>query len=186
MEKHIRESNLIEGIDDVIQDRQAMVAWRWLEGQRALNSTVVKRVHKILTFTQKDLAPEHKGIFRPIQVYVGTHVPPKPEDVKKEMSRWFKGYEGWGPHKAHIRFETIHPFVDGNGRAGFTDGGPHAVRRSSISAALDNGMPLANAAKWAGHSDPKITLKHYYKPNTQIMQEQHAMAMEKALALAGA
>lgn len=118
MEEHIRESNLIEGIDDLTQDRQSMVAWRWLESQRALNATVVKRVHKILTHTQKDLQNEYKGIFRPIQVRVGNHIPPKPEDVKSEMLRWFKDYKTLTPKEAHIRFETIHPFVDGNGRVG--------------------------------------------------------------------
>jgi Fic family protein len=118
MDEHIRQSNLIEGIDDHSQDRQSIAAWRWLEGQRNLSSAVVKRLHKVLTHTQKDLAEEYKGVFRPIQVRVGSHVPPKPEDVKKEMSRWLKEWKTLTPKEAHVRFETIHPFVDGNGRTG--------------------------------------------------------------------
>lgn len=118
MEKHIRESNLIEGIDDPAQDRQSMTAWKWLDSQRTINASVVKRLHKIVTQTQKDLPEEAKGAFRTIQVYVGKHVPPKPEDLKKEMAKWFKDWKTLTPKEAHIRFETIHPFQDGNGRVG--------------------------------------------------------------------
>jgi fido (protein-threonine AMPylation protein) len=118
MEKHIRESNLIEGVDDTAQDRQSMTAWKWLIDQRQLNAAVVKRLHKILTQTQKDLDPKYKGVFRPIQVYVGSHVPPKPADIKREMSKWLKDYRILTPKEAHVQFETIHPFVDGNGRVG--------------------------------------------------------------------
>jgi integrase len=71
-------------------------------------------------------------------------------------------------------------------RAGFDVGSPHALRRSSITIALDNGMPLAKASKWAGHSDPRITLKHYYKPDNELLQDQHHKALSSALALASA
>lgn len=118
LQEHIRQSNLIEGIDSPAQDRQSMTAWRWLMDQRELNATVIKRVHKILTHTQKDLAAEYKGVFRPIQVRIGDHVPPRPDLVKGEMSNWIKTFMKLDPKEAHVRFETIHPFVDGNGRVG--------------------------------------------------------------------
>lgn len=65
-------------------------------------------------------------------------------------------------------------------RAGFDAGSAHAVRRSAITIALDNGLSLPRAAKWAGHTDPRITNKHYYKPDVQRLREEHQAALEKA------
>lgn len=67
-------------------------------------------------------------------------------------------------------------------RAGFDAGGPHALRRSASTIALDNGMPLAQVSKWLGHSDPKITAKYYYKQNNVKLQDQYQKAFGKALA----
>ncbi len=66
------------------------------------------------------------GVYRTIKVVVGGHFPPAPEDVSGlmfELLRW------WNERSAelspvitsaviHYRFESIHPFADGNGRAG--------------------------------------------------------------------
>ncbi len=62
-------------------------------------------------------------------------------------------------------------------RAGYALGGPHAIRRSALTIALDSGMSLPMVAKWAGHSDPSITLKHYYKTRTKTLMESHRAAM---------
>jgi integrase len=66
-------------------------------------------------------------------------------------------------------------------RAGFVIGSPHALRRSAISTALENGMPLAKVAKWVGHTDSRITLKHYYKQDNERMQTDHHDALSAAL-----
>jgi Fic family protein len=68
------------------------------------------------------------GRYRTIRVRVGPFVPPPPEDVSglmRELLEW------WNTAAAdlspvlssailHHRFETIHPFADGNGRTGRT------------------------------------------------------------------
>jgi Fic family protein len=66
------------------------------------------------------------GCYRTIHVRVGRYIPPPPEDVSGLM---FELLTWWNQESAkfspvlssaivHHRFETIHPFADGNGRAG--------------------------------------------------------------------
>ena len=52
-------------------------------------------------------------------------VPPPPErvpDLLSDLDRWMHADEGMPPiisvGLAHVQFETIHPFLDGNGRIG--------------------------------------------------------------------
>lgn len=66
------------------------------------------------------------GRYRTVRVRVGKFVPPPPEDVSGLMFEllewWNKEAPGLSPVLSsaivHHRFETIHPFADGNGRAG--------------------------------------------------------------------
>jgi len=61
-----------------------------------------------------------------VRVRVGQFVPPLPEDVSGLMFEllewWNKDASGLSPVLSsailHHRFETIHPFADGNGRTG--------------------------------------------------------------------
>lgn len=66
------------------------------------------------------------GRYRSIQVRVGRHVPPPPEEISGLMFEllewWNKEPAGLSPVLSsailHYRFEYIHPFADGNGRTG--------------------------------------------------------------------
>lgn len=118
MTAHLRQSNLIEGIDNPKADAQALVAWEYLIKQWRLDATVIKRTHKIIMQSQTDLQDKHKGNYRTVQVYVGKHVPPPPQQVKAKMTQWVKTFRNYSPREAHVQFETIHPFIDGNGRIG--------------------------------------------------------------------
>ena len=86
-------------------------------------------LHKIVVKdTLKEELKTQIGCFRNLQVYIrGTDwLPPKPKDVPKEIKSllfWYsKNKEKLHPLIVsayfHAGFETVHPFVDGNGRTG--------------------------------------------------------------------
>jgi Fic family protein len=81
-------------------------------------------LHRILA--EKVMDQGSAGKYRTIQVKVGRYMPPPPEDVSGLM---FELLSWWNQESVklspvlssaivHYRFEAIHPFADGNGRAG--------------------------------------------------------------------
>lgn len=89
-----------------------------------ITQAFVTRIHQILF----DDTLEEAGAFRNLQVYIrGTQfLPAKPEQVEKEFNqlvKWIKKAEKrYHPivitAYTHAMFESIHPFIDGNGRTG--------------------------------------------------------------------
>lgn len=82
------------------------------------------KLHRILANAVMDQG--EAGQYRRIAVRVGKHLPPSPEDVSGLM---FELLDWWNHQSKelspvlssailHYRFETIHPFADGNGRTG--------------------------------------------------------------------
>lgn len=73
-----------------------------------------------------------QGAYRDTTVYIGNlseavYYPPEPQDVPKLMEGWLReaNIEAASVKElferiaaSHIRFERIHPFLDGNGRTG--------------------------------------------------------------------
>jgi Fic family protein len=82
------------------------------------------RLHRIVAGDVMDQG--EAGRYRNIQVRVGAYVPPPPEEVSGLMSELL---DWWNEDSlllspilssaiVHHRFESIHPFADGNGRTG--------------------------------------------------------------------
>lgn len=84
----------------------------------------ILRLHKIIAGDVMDQGTA--GRYRTIAVRVGRYLPPPPADVSGlmlELLDWWNSQSaGLSPVLSsailHYRFEAIHPFADGNGRAG--------------------------------------------------------------------
>ncbi len=125
------QSNAIEGVYDEDSFLQAQEAWRFLIKQKKLTVGVILEVHKILMLNQ-NLAPDQKGYFRRCTVYIGGKVAVNwlkiPElldqmilninDVVENAKKESEIFKEKICKEHHVKYEHIHPFVDGNGRTG--------------------------------------------------------------------
>ena len=119
VEEFLKESNAIEEVFDDDSLKQARYAWEYLMKQNGLTPGIILKTHKILMLHQ-NLYPFEKGYFRNVTVYIGGQPTINALRVPNEIEHWCdEGVELLiDPKKLHIRYEKIHPFVDGNGRTG--------------------------------------------------------------------
>src|SRR5688572_27035833 len=101
-----------------------------IQGGFPLSNRLIREIHAILLARGRG-AEKSPGEFRRSQNWLGgtrpgnaAFVPPPPEEVHKCMSdleRWLHDKPERTPTLlkaalAHVQFETVHPFLDGNGR----------------------------------------------------------------------
>jgi Fic family protein len=114
-------------INEVVNHKEAFDFVLNFKGD--INKKFILKLHEIVV--KNTLRPElikEIGKYRSLQVYIRgvAWLPPKPEEVPKEMGSllsWYtKNKKKLHPlilsAYFHSAFETIHPFVDGNGRVG--------------------------------------------------------------------
>jgi len=87
------------------------------------SESIIKQIHTLVLMDR----PEDRGVYRriPVRIMGAYHVPPDPILVPEQMENLvaeFAGNKKLHPIERaalfHLKFEGIHPFVDGNGRTG--------------------------------------------------------------------
>lgn len=87
------------------------------------SESIIKQIHTLVLMDR----PEDRGVYRriPVRIMGAYHVPPDPVLVPEQMGNLVAEFEAnkkMHPIERaalfHLKFEGIHPFVDGNGRTG--------------------------------------------------------------------
>ena len=135
-------------VDDIIETTNHFVAFDYLLGTIGdpLSEDMIKHFHRILKSGTADAQKDYfnVGDYKKLANEVGGRKTSSPSDVAKEMNslqEWYNAVSEVTIHtlaEYHWRFESIHPFQDGNGRVGRLILFRECLRHSIMPFVIDN------------------------------------------------
>ena len=128
----IFETNTISGtslnVDDIIETQNHFKCFNYIidNAKKELNEEIIKKIHCILKINTSDSFKDwfNVGEYKKLPNEVGGSSTTLPLNVKSEIKELLNEYKNIKNKDInniiwfHQRFETIHPFQDGNGRVG--------------------------------------------------------------------
>lgn len=122
-------SNKVLVLKDATETKNHFTLFKYMLDtlEEPLTEELIKKYHFILkngTLTDSEKEWFNIGEYKKLKNYVGSIITSTPQATAKDMKELLNWYNKITKHKLediiefHVKFETIHPFQDGNGRVG--------------------------------------------------------------------
>ena len=120
LQEFLVESNAIEGEYDIESLWCAKEAWDFLQTKKTLTAAAILEMHDILM--ENHLKRPNRGSWRRRPVYIGYREGLNWNRIPMAIDDWLFhaniSSDELAIKRDHVKYEHIHPFIDGNGRSG--------------------------------------------------------------------
>lgn len=135
---------------------------QFMKNNVPFSERMIKEIHSLVLMDK----PQDKGIYRrvPVKIMGAYHEPPQPYLVPIQMEQLVSEFAKFKRHPLelaalfHLKFEGIHPFIDGNGRTG------RLLLNFNL---MQNGYPTINV-KFTDRKRYYEAFDAYYRDSTAI------------------